>query len=173
MELLNLLLYIIVFTQLSYSQFLNFYMINIFIKNAYENKQIANSQNINFFSFLIILIQLILSIINYYINIFISNCKKNTYGKYIIYTYDFLNKTYLNFCNKFDKIFFQNKNKIINDYFMQIIYLKKNMENIENIEQNKKKLHSNSDLCTPEKINIFLNKILLKSKLKNLNYKNE
>lgn len=174
MELLNLLLYTTAFSQLTYSKFFDFCLINIFLKYAYHFKPTGYNPNIaDFTTFFVTFIHFTLHIILYYGDLCICKCEQNNYGKHIIYSYNSLNKYYLNARNKLlyygvltpfkyvlKKIVFSTiPNQNIENF-------KKNMEtNILNGKQENKELVG-TELKTNKQIDNFLDKILLENKNK-------
>jgi hypothetical protein len=175
MELLNLLLYAIIFLQLSYTNFFNFCLINIFLKYCYYNEPIYIQHSFDFSAFIITIIHMSLHIFFYYMDIFLKLCKQNKYYNVIICKYNNINDMYLKFRfmifynlvitplffilkkNIFDSIIIGN----INNF--NKIYKRKN-NNLKllnfNFKNTTNQLKSNID------IDKFLNKITLENKHK-------
>ena len=183
MELLNLLLYTTAFSQLSYYKFFDFCLINLFLNYAYHYKPTSYNPNIiDFITFCVTFTHFTLHIISYYGVLFINNCEQNKYGKHIIYSYNSLNKSYLNARFKLFYYGFLTPFKYVLKKFVfpsipnqNIEGFKKIMEtNISNLKQERKS-HINNELKTNKQIDNFLDKILLenKIKIKNKDSKNE
>lgn len=186
MELLNLLLYTTAFSQLSYSGFFDFCLINMFLKYAYYynpknyNPTNYNQNTVDFTTFFVTFVHFALHVLSYYGYLFINNCEQYKYGKYIINNYNTLNKSYL---NARYKILYNGFLTPLKYVLKKIIFSdipKQNIENfkiimeknINNMKQESKGLNG-IKLNTNKQIDNFLDKILLENKSKNKDNKNE
>lgn len=175
MELLQLLLYTTAFSQLSYSAFFDFCLVNMFLKYAYNFKPsyVHNQNTIDFTTFLITFAHLTLHIIQYYVFVLSQKCYTYKCGKYIIDNYNILNKRYLNIRFKFiyytflTPLKFIFKKFVIGDIpehdineFKKIIEL--NFEN-NNIKKQNNFNEIEHELKTNKQIDSFLDKILLEN----------
>jgi len=174
MELLNLLLYTTAFSQLTYLNFFDFCLINIFLKYAYHYKPISyNPNTVDFTTFFVTFIHFTLHITLYYGDLCICKCEQNNYGKHIIYSYKVLNKYYLNARNKLLYYGFLTPFKYV---LKKIVFSTIPNQNIENFKKNMEKNiysinhESKEPVCTELKTNkeidLFLDKILLENKNK-------
>jgi len=175
MELLNLLLYTTAFSQLTYLNFFDFCLINIFLKYAYHfNPAVNNPNAADFTTFFVTFVHFTLHITLYYGNLCICKCEQNNYGKHIIYSYKVLNKYYLNARNKLLYYGFLTPFKYV---FKKIVFSTIPNQNIENFKKNIYSINQESkepvciELKTNKEIDNFLDKILLANK--NKNNKNE
>ena len=172
MELLNLLLYTTAFSQLSYSKFFDFCLINIFLKYAYYYKPSGNiPNNDDITTFAITFAHLTLHVLSYYCNLFIYKCEQNKYGKHIIYNYNLLNKSYLQLrCNLLYYGFLTPFKYVLKKIVLHQIP-EQNVENFKkimtinfsNIKQ-ENQFSNNNELKTNKQIDLFLDKILVKNK---------
>ncbi len=172
MELFELLLYTTAFSQLSYGNFFDFFILNLFLKHAYAYKPTEfNQHSADFSTFLITFTHLTLHMLNFYMYSLYYKCYTFKYGKYIIDSYNNLNKKYLNL--RFKLIYYtfllpikfimkkyifsdqpiQNKN-----YLKKIIGLKLQNNNLKT-----ENIITDVELKTNKEIDSFLDKILLEN----------
>ncbi len=172
MELLELLLYTTAFSQLSYGNFFDFCIITLFLKHAYTYKPNEfNQYSVDFSTFLITFTHLTLHMLNYYLYSLCYKCYTFKYGKFIIDSYNNLNKKYLNI--RFKLLYytfllpikFIMKKYIFSDLPEQNKnYIKKIIE--FNLLNNNLKNENNSaclELKTNKQIDSFLDKILMEN----------
>jgi hypothetical protein len=172
MELFELLLYTTAFSQLSYGNFFNLCLANMFLKYSYSYKPTYDNQTtIDFSTFLITFTHLTLHMLNYYMYSLCAKCYSFKYGKYIIDKYNFLNKKYLNI--RFKIIFYTFLVPV--KYLMEKIILRnmpeQNIYNFKriielNFSNNNLKKENNFEcveLKTNKQIDSFLDKILLET----------
>lgn len=172
MELLELLLYTTAFSQLSYGNFFDFCIVNLFLKHAYAYKPTDfNQYSIDFSTFLITFTHLTLHMLNFYMYSLCYKCYTFKYGKYIIDNYNILNKKYLNLRFKLiyytfllpikflmRKYIFSNLPEQNKNYLKKIVELK-----LQNNNLKKENIITNVELKTNKEIDCFLDKILLEN----------
>ncbi len=172
MELFELLLYTTAFSQLSYANFFDFCLVNMFLKHAYTYKPTYYNQNtVDFSTFFITFTHLTLHMLNFYMHALCYKCYSFKYGKYIIDNYNILNKKYLNL--RFKIIFYTFIVPI--KYLMQKIIFpdipEQNINNFKkiiesNLTNNNLKKENKFDcveLKSNKEIDNFLDKILLEN----------
>lgn len=174
MELFELLLYTTAFSQLSYGHFFDFCLFNIFLKYVYAYKPLDyeyNQNPIDFTSCLISFAHVVLHVINFYMYSLCQKCYTYKHGKYIIDNYNYVNKKYLflrfkimyyGFLVPFKFIC---KKFILSDIPEENINKFKQLVNLNIVNNNLKKENKNIDveLKTNQQIDLFLDKILMKS----------
>ena len=169
MELLKLLLYTTAFTQLSYSHFFDFCLINIFLLYIYYTKPVIQSNTFDFMVFTTGFIHLALHVMFYYLQVWVQICKSNQYANQVITKYNYLNEKYLELRFKF---FYHGVLRPVKFIVKKILLSNTPPENYQefnealvNFRQSivnsvKKNQQNANGLKTNEQIDDFLNKIL-------------